>query len=231
LTRRTALLGALASTVVLAVPAAASATTITLDQACYSHVPIGDSQPVVVTLTGGTPGARFLLSAFRGGDVNRTADSTTGTFDAAGNATATLTNVHASESGIEPLKGEKVQFAVHDYGIPGSTDVPVAGEALLTNIALDVSVKPLSPSKPRRVTVSGSPLANQKLYGFIVKGKGTKVLRRISLGTSNVCGYATAKAVVAPTNLKSGTYTLYVNAGTKLDKAKAVSGSFRITVY
>ena len=47
-----------------AVPAAASATvTGTISQACYSRVPQRGTQPIVVTLTGGTPNANYILSA------------------------------------------------------------------------------------------------------------------------------------------------------------------------
>jgi hypothetical protein len=57
------------------------------------------------------------------------------------------------------------------------------------------------------------------------------VLRRISLGTANVCGFVTRKAVVAPRSFRNGTYRLYVNAGSTLNKPASLAYSFRISSF
>src|SRR5688500_1198199 len=76
----------------LCLPATAlAAPTVTLDQACYAHLPAGGSEPIVATISGGTPGGEFALTAR--GRNGGTAGSTTGTFDAAGNALAGIENV------------------------------------------------------------------------------------------------------------------------------------------
>ena len=231
--RRTVLMGAAAGAVIGAtVPTAALATPVAaISQPCYSHAYPGGSQPAVITLTGGIPNARFLVAASYPGYApgSGTAGSTTGTFDAAGNATATIENLSPRKSGIEPVKGETVTFTVQEYTPENPSPAPVViGTTLITNAAIDVSTTPRQPNRPRRIAVSGSAFANQKLTGFVVRGKGSRVLRKIQLGKGDICGYVSRKAVVAPRNYSTGTYTLYVNPGGKLNKSKALAYSFRI---
>jgi hypothetical protein len=227
--RRTSVLGIVAgATVLLAAPATASAVTGTVTQACYSHVPLHGSDPVVVNLTGGTPGADFLVSATDPGKDPGSAGSTTGTFDAAGNATAQVTDVFPPSGSIDPIKGQAIALSVKDYGEAAPVDTPL-GSTLITNLVMDVSSKPRNPRSARRVTVSGTPFAGKHVYGFVTQGSSNKVLRRFSIGTGNTCGWVSAKAVVAPSPYRTGTFRLYVNAGRKLNKAAALGTAFRIS--
>jgi hypothetical protein len=227
--RRTSLLGAAAgAAVLLAIPATASAVTGTISQPCYSHIPLKGSDPVVVALTGGTPGANYLVYATVPGKGSGSAGSVSGTFDEAGNATASITDVFPPGGSIDPIKGRAITLAVKDYGVAGDAVETPLGQTLITNIALDVKTKPRNPRSARKVTVSGTPFAGQPVYGFITKGSSNRVLRRFSLGTGDVCGYTSKKAVVAPTNYAAGTYKLYVNAGAKLNKSAAIQSGFRI---
>ncbi|MFL5845309.1 MAG: hypothetical protein ACJ762_11490 [Solirubrobacteraceae bacterium] len=218
---------ALALAALAVAPAAASAVTVTLDRTCYTHVPTAGTQPIVATITGGTPSANFLLAATVPGKGVGSAGSVSGTFDAAGNATAQLTDVFPPGGSIDPLKGRKVDLSVADFGA-GGADVPV-GSTLITNLALTVSNKPRNPRKARVVRVSGTPFGNLPLYGFVTKPKSGKVLRRFSLGKSNACGYASAKRIVAPRGFKSGKYRLVVNPGKKVAPSLGLSYGFQIT--
>lgn len=212
-----------------AVPAISSAATITPGAACYSTLfddskPSGQRlqyQPMTGTITGGTPGGRFQIYG-----VGGKAGSQVGTFDAAGNANYTIDSY--SSPGINPSAGRAVKLEVQEFAAGGS---PVTGSAdvKVSTISADVSIRPSNPRKSRVVRVSATPFAGKKVYGFITRGsKSSKVLKRISLGTANVCGYARRKAVVAPSNYRTGSYRLYINAGTKLNKDQAVSYGFRI---
>ncbi len=225
--RRTHQLGAAAvTTLALAAPAAASAVTVSANQGCYSHLPTRGSEPVVLTLAGGTPNANFLVAATAPGKGSGSAGSASGTFDAAGNATTSIENVSTPTGSITPSKGQVVQLSVKDFGA-GAAEQP-AGQILVTNIALSVALKPTSPRARRTVRVSGTPFAGKRLYGFITKGGSTRVLKRISLGTANGCGYVSTRAVVGPPGFRVGTYRFSINAGKKLDKPNAIFGSFRI---
>lgn len=212
-----------------AAPSAFAAPTVTINKPCYSHVPSQGSEPIVATIAGGTPGANFLLSATEPGGSRGDAGSVSGTFDAAGNAVAQIANVFPPSGSISPLRGQSVNLSIIDYGV-GETDVP-AGKALITNLALDIASKPRSPRRPRLVRVSGTPFANKALYGFVAKPRGTRVLRRFRLGKGNVCGFASSKQIVAPSNYKSGNYRLYVNAGKQLNKKLALWYSFRLYTF
>ena len=216
-----------ALTFVAFAPVASAAVTVAIDRSCYSHVPGQGTQPIVATITGGTPGANFLLSASDPGEGRGSAGSASGTFDAAGNAVAQLTNVFPPSGSIGPLRGQPVNLSLTDYG-SGQTDVPV-GRAVITNLALDVASKPRSPREPRRVRVSGTPFAGKRLFGFVTKPGSSRVLRRFALGKANRCGFATSKEIVAPRSFASGEYRLYVNAGRKLRKPLALAYSFRLT--
>ena len=208
-------------------PAAASAATGTLNQACYTHVPTRGSQPIVIALTGGTPGADYEVAATVPGKGLGSAGSAAGTFDAAGNATAQITDVSPPSGTIDPTKGQPVSISVQDFGVDGSPPVTI-GNALITTLSMSVSDKPSNPRARRAIRVSGAPFANRRIYGFITKTHGSHVLKRIALGRGDVCGFTTTKAVVAPPSFKPGTYRLYVNAGKKLNKKASLWTSFRI---
>jgi predicted S18 family serine protease len=212
----------------LAVPASASALSVTLDRPCYTNVPSKGSQPIVGTITGGTPGANFIFNATQPGQSTGSAGSVSGTFDAAGNAVATITGVLPPSGSIGPVRGQSVDLSVADYGT-GATpaDVPV-GKALITNFAVAVGSTPSNPRKARSVAVSGGPFAGKTLYGFITKAGSTHVLRTFRVGKGNVCGYARTRHVVAPPSYRTGHYRLYVNAGRKLQPRLAVAYGFRI---
>ena len=217
-----------AAGLLVATSSASAAVTATLNKACYSNIPTRGSEPVVATLTGGTPGANFIFSATVPGRGTGSGGFAQGTFDAAGNATASITNVRPPSGTIGPTRGQVVNLSVQDFGVAGSPEQPV-GTATITNVALSVSSRPRNPRRARTVSVSGTPFANQRVYGFVVKGTSRTVLRRIFLGTANACGFTTSKKVVAPRSFRPGTYRLYVNAGRSLDKPRAVGTRFRIT--
>ncbi|MGH2895390.1 MAG: hypothetical protein ACRDPM_19290 [Solirubrobacteraceae bacterium] len=211
----------------LAIPAAASAVTGTLNQACYTHVPTRGSQPIVVSLTGGTPGAGYVVSASVPGKGLGTAGSADGNFDAAGNATAEITDVSPPSGTIDPTRGQRIDVSVQDFGVTGFPVVPI-GQTLVTTLSMNVSDRPTNPRAHRLVRVSGAPYARRRVYGFITRTRSNHVLRRIALGRGDVCGFVSAKAIVAPPGYRAGTYRLYVNAGKKLDKRNALWSSFRI---
>lgn len=231
MSRRFAPAATIAVAAVLCAPAGAAAVTGTVTKSCYSHVPAGGSEPVVVALRGGTPGASFLVSAAGAGQGLGSEGSVSGTFDAAGNATAQISDVSLPSGSIEPSPGEAVGLTVRDYGpiLSGgmAVDTPI-GATLITNLAIAAGNNS-NPRARRFVAVSGTPFAGRPMYGFVVHGNSRKVLRRISLGTANICGYVRAKAVVAPRNFRRGSYRLYVNAGSQLDKAHGIGFGFHIT--
>lgn len=208
-----------------ALPAVGSASTITPSAACYStlfqsgHL---SYQPMQGTITGGTPGGTFQIYG-----VGGKASDQTGTFDATGSAPYSISSY--SSPGINPSAGRSVKLEVKEFAAGAS---PVTGSTSLkiSTISIDVALKPRSPRSKRVVRISGTPFAGQKLHGFIVRGKhGKKVLKKFSLGTANACGYARTRAVVAPSNYRTGSYYLYINAGKKLDKNKALGSGFRIS--
>lgn len=208
-----------------AVPAVGSAATITPSAPCYSSLyRPGNTQyqPITGTISGGTPGGRFQIYG-----VGGKAGSQVGNFDAAGNASYSIGGSY-STAGIYPSAGRAVKLEVTEFQ-PGGSPITGSVDIKTATIAVDVSTKPSNPRKKRLVRASATIFAGQKVYGFIVRGtKSTKVLKRFEIGTGNVCGYVSRRAVVAPTNYRTGSYTLYVNAGKKLDKAKALGSGFRI---
>jgi hypothetical protein len=227
-TRRTPLLAALATAAaVLAVPSAALAVTARTNQRCYSHVPTAGTQPIVVGMTGGAPTAGFVLAASFPGKGTGSAGSTSGDFDAAGNALARIDDVFP-QGGIGPKKGQRIDLSVRQYPVGGTPFDTSLGHVLITNFTIHVASKPVSPRKRRRVTVSGTPFAHKRVYGFVVKGRSTHVLHRFRLGGGNLCGYVNHKAVVAPRHYRLGRYRLYVNAGKRLNRRKALRYDFRI---
>jgi hypothetical protein len=204
---------------------ASAAPAVVLDAPCYAHLPGEGSEPIRATITGGTPGADFALTAK--GKGGQTAGSTSGTFDGAGNAVAQIDGVQPPSGTTQPSKGQALQISIQDFGA-GGAETPVAS-TLVTNISMQVSAKPRNPQRRRKVRVSaGRAFAGKTLYGFVTKPGAGRVLRRVKLGKANVCGYASTKAVVAPRGGGAGSYVLYVNAGPRLNKRRAISFSFRI---
>jgi hypothetical protein len=228
MSRRTSYLGVVAgAAVLLATPAAASAVTGTISKPCYSHVPTKGTEPIDITLAGGTPGAGFVIAASAPGKGLGSAGSASGNFDAAGNAITQITDVFPPSGSINPIKGEPIVITVKDFGA-GAVDTLI-GQTLITNLTMDVSSTPRSPRAHRKISASGLLFAGVPVYGFVVKGTSKKILRRISLGTGDACGYVSAKGVVAPKSFKTGSYRLYINAGSKLNKPLALYSTFRLT--
>ena len=207
-------------------PAAAGAATVTVDKPCYGKVPLGASEPVVATITGGTPNGRFQLIFTVPGSGSGSAGSEVGTFDATGNAVVTYQNIRPPRTTIDPSRGQRVDVSVTDFAA-GTGEQP-SGSFLVTTIALDVATTPRSPRAKRAVKVSGTPFANQTLYGFVTKPGSNRVLKKFRVGKGNVCGYAQRRAVVAPRAFRTGTYELTVNAGTKINKSAGIRSRFRI---
>jgi hypothetical protein len=212
-------------------PVASAAITGSVNKPCYTHVPVRGTEPIAVTLAGGTPGAHFIVSATAAGKSLGSAGTADGAFDAAGNGTAQLTDVFPPSGSIRPIKGEPLVISARDFGAgAASIETPIA-QTLITNLAMDVSSRPRNPRKARAITVSGTLFAGQALYGFVVKGKNPKVLRRLSLGTADGCGYLKSKGIVAPRSFRHGSYRFYVNAGPKLNKALAIGSGFQIGAF
>lgn len=208
-----------------AVPASGTAAAIVPSAPCYATLFQSGKgityQPMTGTITGGTPGGRFQIFG-----VGGKASSQVGNFDAAGNAAYSISSY--SSPGINPSAGRTVELQVREFAA-GASPITGAAKVKVTTIAVDVNTKPRSPRSKRVVRVSGTPFAGQRLYGFVVRGsKSSRVLKRISLGRANACGYARTRAVVAPSNYRTGNYRLYINAGKKLDKDKAIANGFRI---
>ncbi len=226
--RTSHLLAALAGTAAMtaAIPASAGAATVTLDKACYGKVPLGGSEPVVATITGGTPGGRFQLIFSVPGKASGTAGSQSGDFDAAGNAVVTYQGIRPPRTTINPSKGQTINVSITDYAA-GGVEQP-AGSFKVSTISMSVARKPSNPRSRRAVKVSATPFAGQTLYGFITKPDSTRVLKKFRVGKANECGYAERRAVVAPRSYRTGSYRLYINPGSSLKKSAAVWSSFRI---
>jgi hypothetical protein len=208
-----------------AAPALSSAATITPDRACYSNVPTQGSQPVNVGITGGNPNARFLVFG-----VGGKAGSQTGTLDASGNASATITG-SLSTGGISPSKGKTIQLAVNEYPVGAPSGQTGAVNIKVTNAALDVNIKRRNPFARATWTVSGlTPLFGQgTLYASYTKGtKSRKVIKRIKLGTpKNACGYLRVSKVPPPSK-RTGTWTIWVHVGKKFVEKQSLATSIRV---
>ncbi len=225
----------LTSTALLTVPATSHALAGAPDQACYSHSvrtgqdPLTEqvTQPINVSLTGGTPGGRFQVALSRPKGSLGGMGSISGDFDAAGNGVGTITNVYPNPGSIEALKGQKILITASDY-TAGISDQPI-GETKITNLVTSVNTKPRNSRKARKIRVSGTPLAGKKLYGFVTNKSGRQVLDRFKIGKANVCGFAKTKAVVAPSPFRYGKFRLYVNGGKKINRRAAIISGFSIT--
>ena len=214
-----------AAVVFFAVTATATAApSVEVDRACYAHLAGRGSEPVTAVVNGGTPGADFtLLARGRSGQV---VGSATGTFDAAGVGQTQILGIRPPSGTTRPSKGEPVTFAVQDRGTGAETP---SGSALVTTIAMSISSKPRNPRLARVIKVSGGGVfAGKTLNGFVTKPGSGKVLRKIRIGKASQCGYVSTKQVVAPRGAGTGQFQLHVNAGPRLDKANALSFSFRI---
>jgi hypothetical protein len=226
--RRAPLLAALAAAAaVLSAPSAAFALTGTTNQRCYSHVPTQGTQPIVVTLRGGVPGANFEVVASDPGAGWGSAGGAEGTYDAAGNAVAQIANVFPPGGSIKPMRGKNVHLSVRTYAPTGIFETQLE-DVLITNFTVTVASKPIKPRRRRKVTVSGTPFAHKTVYGFVVKGKNKHVLHRFKLGKGNLCGYVRHKVKVAPRHYHTGRYRLYLNAGKHLHRKRALRYDFRI---
>lgn len=224
--RHSVLGAAVTAAALLAAPATASAVTGSVDQPCFSTIPGRGSEPLVVHLSGGTPNGSYVLTA-KAAKGTGTAGSTSGTFDATGAATATITSLSVPGGSSKPSAGRAVDLVVKDIGA-GGAETPVAS-AKITNLTMDVVSNTRRVRAVREIRVSGTPFAGQTLYAFIVKGSSSKVLKRIALGKTNACGYVTRKAIVAPPSGSRGSYRLYVNPGITLKKSKAIYFGFTIS--
>ena len=226
--RRTKLIAAAALGAAAAVPATASAAvTATFDQGCYSNVPTQGTQPITAQLTGGTPNGTYQLFLTGKGEGEGSVGSVDGTFDAAGNATAQITGARVPNAGIDPTPGVAVDAAVTEFATTGPVTTPVSPVRLAV-AGLAVGGRADSPTAKRRVQVGAAPYAGLPLFGFVTKPGSSKVLRRVSLGKGNACGYASKRAVVAPKVFRTGNYRFYINPGNKLRKSAAIYSSFRL---
>jgi hypothetical protein len=213
-----------------ALPATGTAATITPSAPCVSSLFEGGKltyEPMVGKVVGCPPGGTFTISG-RDGE----ASFFTGTYGPDGSADYAITSY--GTKGIKPSAGQSLTLEVKEpiNGVPTLT-----GEVGIkkTNIAIDFDItSPRNLAKSRRVKVSGTPFANQRLYGFLIKGtkvkKSSKSIRRVSLGKANACGYVNRKAAFFRSSRPSdGKYSLVVQAGTKFDSSKAgISRSFGV---
>lgn len=212
----------------LALPAVASAGTLTANQSCYTHFPLTTSavktQPMYVTVTGGTPGGRFQVRAGRTpGDAGF--GSAGASFNASGVGVAVISDVYPSS--IDPLAGLTLYLAAHDF----TTDTDIAtGTTKLTNAAIEVDRLPTNSFRKRVLRVSGlTPIFGAgALYGSYVRGyNGKKVIKRVKLGTPNACGFLKVKRVLPPAR-GFHKWALYVHVGRHLDRAKSLKYPFRV---
>jgi hypothetical protein len=219
------LLAAPAAALALALPGAATASTLTPTKSCFSRVPVKGSEPLTFTITGGVPGGRFLVS-----NPDGLIGSVSGTFDAAGNATSAITDFSVPGGGIDPVKGKTVPLQVQEYGGPFSGNVTGGGNVTVTLAALDISNRSLNKPYSRRTWVmSGlTPLFGKgTLYAtWIASGhkKATKISR---LGRPDACGYLRVKRSASPVR-HSGRWKIYVHVGKKLDKKKSLIWNWRV---
>lgn len=212
MSRRTPALGLAAAVVVLlSLPAGASAVTGTVLGSCHTNVVSGGTdEPIEVELTGGTPNAAFTVLAALPGKASGSTGTATGTYDAGGDATVRITELRGL--GSAPSAGRDLNLSVRE----GAGSEVAIGQTTVVNFALRVATTPRSPRARRVVSVSGTPFAGQRLYGFVVRKGSRKVLRRIPLGVADACGALRARAVVGPRTAARGSYRLYVGPGRTL---------------
>lgn len=208
----------------LLLPMASNAATITPLKPCYARIPTEGAEPLTFNLAGGNPNTRFLLSG-----VDGAASSVSGTFDAAGNAAAAIPNGFGSGRSIGPSKGRTIPMQIQEYPIGAPSGVTGTTNVTVTNVAMDIKLKRRSPFSKATWTVSGlTPIVGPgTLYASYIRGtKGSKVVKRIKLGTPNACGYLRVRKVAPPAR-QFRTWTIYVHVGKKLDKSKSISSRLR----
>ncbi|MEV4420847.1 hypothetical protein AB0L40_12840 [Patulibacter sp. NPDC049589] len=210
---------------IAALPSGGSSVTGTVASPCYSNLPSSTSdEPIVATLRGGGPGATFTLLAALPGRPAGSAGSASGSYDGSGSATPRITSLFGL--GTAPSAGRVIDLAVRD----AAGAVTPIGQTRVVNYTISVALRPRSPRSKRLVRVSGTPLAGKRLYGFVVRKGGRKALRRVSLGTGDVCGYVRRKVVVAPPGARRGAYRLYVGPGKTLRRTSPSTVVFGFTV-
>lgn len=203
--------------------AAAAAVTAEVLLECHSNSPLGSAdEPIEVGLTGGRPGEAFRLVAARSGRPAGSLGSVTGTYDADGAATARITRI--SDVGRSVTAGRLVVLSLQN----ASGAVTPVAETFVTNFTADVAVRPSRLGARRVVRASGTPFAGVRLSAFLVRGGGSKVLRRVGLGTANACGHVRRRIAILPRGLRPGTYRVYVGPGTRLRKTDAVYDRVRV---
>ncbi len=91
---------------------------------------------------------------------------------------------------IDPTRGQTIQLSVQDY-CAGAIVTPIA-QTLVTTLSMGIADRRLNRRARRVVRVSGTPFAGKRLYGFVVKPRSSHVLRRVSLGRGDVCGFVSS---------------------------------------
>lgn len=204
-------------------PAATAAPTASVLLPCHSLAALGGpDEPIEIALAGGDPGAAFRLLAARPGRAPGSVGAVAGAYDADGDATVRITRMRGLSSAPSP--GRTVQLAVQDAG---GAVVPVA-ETLVAPWTVDVAARPARPGARRVVRVSGTPFAGARLSAFLVRAGSSKVLRRVTLGTADDCGYVRRSVAIVPRGLRRGSYRVWVGAGTKLRRTAAVHDGLRV---
>lgn len=210
---RTLVVGALAGAALIAVPASASAATITPLKSCYSRVPTKGSEPITAQLTGGLPGGRFQAYG-----VGGKASSVLGNFDAAGNATVGIPGF--STGTIDPSRGRTIQIAVKEFRPFNQPQVPDGvANVKVTNVALDIASRPRAAFAARRIAVSGiTPITgNRTMYASWYRG--SRLVKRIKLGVGNECGYVSVRRSAIPKS-SSTKFRLRIHSQKRYSKSK-----------
>ncbi|MCK9247786.1 MAG: hypothetical protein M0P31_02245 [Solirubrobacteraceae bacterium] len=204
-----------AALLAVAVPATTQAATITPTKACYTRVPTKGSEPIVVNITGGIPGGRFQVF-----DPGNRASSTTGTFDALGNATAAMASF--STGSINPSKGKTLQIKVQEFTPNGPVETG-STTVKVTNLSLSLARTPRSAYARRTWRVSGiTPLSGGNVL-YATWRRGNKTVKRIRLGKANACGYLKVRKSAIPRS-KHRRFKLYVHSGKKFSSKKPFVG-------
>ncbi len=212
----------------LAIPAGAvAAPALSAPLApCYTTALPKGVPSIPVSLSGGGASDMFTLAISDPKGAEGSLGSTSGTFDGNGNGSATLTNIYPPKENTDPSPGQAVNLSVTDFAADGTETDTAIGSTLITNRALNLGFSYIGGNTAKEISVSGTQFANQALYGFIVH-KG-KVVKRISLGKANVCGFTQRKYLLIPKHAALGKYIFYVNAGPKLNKAAAISKAYGV---
>jgi hypothetical protein len=227
--------GTVAVAAALAVPASATASLARPAvaagalPACFQTTPGNSDVTVPLSLTGGGPGDDFDVDGTEPTFANDDDGSASGVFDTSGNASVGVTGVFVPGDPIDPTAGRPVALTVNDYS--PDTDTPTAttvATVMVSEGGLNVDFNNGGALKKHPIQVADTAFAGKPIYGFVTNSKG-KLERRFALGKGDpTCGYAKGSAVVAPAKIITGTYYLYLNAGSKLNKRAAVSEKFRL---